>query len=264
MSNLNPYRTFLDFDFTAQSTQTLSSNGTYTIGGMTWTKSNSGDEASAMTVTNGTGLVIKPSSSADLNNPNNALPALSLALTQIPGMSDLGWPSIFRVWAYVSADNSAANYDNAVLFFYYTSSDFLLASQLDRGYGISGQGLSLQVAFNSTTGSGADFDETLSTLGNANRIMMLEFEPKKIFSTAYFGAATTNGGVWPDPSQLTWAAQQGWANNKPSGSTTSLPTNGLSSPGSGFSVALGAKRAGSSTSLSITFARLRIDAQPYG
>jgi hypothetical protein len=107
--------TALDFDFSAQSNQTLSGGDIiYTIGGMQFLKTNSAHEASPMAVVNGSGLTIQPAASSDYTSTVRTAPMLWLPFSQIPGLANLEWGNGIRVWHYIEADNGAANFDNSI------------------------------------------------------------------------------------------------------------------------------------------------------
>lgn len=109
----NVWQTALEIDFTAQTTQTFTSDGTYTIAGYTWTKINSANETAHTVLTNGTGIVWTPSSTGDLYTTTRTLPALTINLsTYIPNFT-LDTP--IRVWLYESTSNEAQDYDSCVL-----------------------------------------------------------------------------------------------------------------------------------------------------
>lgn len=105
----NTWATAIDCDFTAQATQTLATDGTYTVCGATWTKINSRNEAAAMTVTNGTGLVITPNANSDFFQLVRSSPGLSINMASIiPGFS---YDTSVRVLMYIASFNGAANFD---------------------------------------------------------------------------------------------------------------------------------------------------------
>jgi len=59
------WQTLLDVDFTNEANQTLSTDTTFSIGGWTWTKGNSANDVTAMSLQNGVGLVCCPSAGLD-------------------------------------------------------------------------------------------------------------------------------------------------------------------------------------------------------
>lgn len=147
--------TALDYDFTAQGSQTLASDGPFTIGGVTWTKVNSTHEQSAMTMSAASGLLIQPKGDgSNYNESNWTAPGLQVPLTQIIPTLEFGMQ--LRVWAYNSANNSAANFDGATLAIdYLTHSNYLMV----RGYS-SGQYFYISVGNNGSVPSGVAADVT--------------------------------------------------------------------------------------------------------
>jgi hypothetical protein len=95
--------TAMDIDLTAEATQTLTTDGNYTIGGLTWTKAQSTNDLVAMKITNGTGLVIQPkATSNNYNGTTRSAPYIYIPVTSIiPGYD---WTYSIRLWIYISAD----------------------------------------------------------------------------------------------------------------------------------------------------------------
>src|ERR1700729_3729900 len=102
------------FDWTAQSTQTFSSDGTVTIGGITWTKVNTGNASPSMNVLNGTGLVITPVSSTEFQlGSARTAPMMMVNLSQvIPGYK---LSTVIEICAYWTSGTPVANFDTVFL-----------------------------------------------------------------------------------------------------------------------------------------------------
>lgn len=114
------WATALDLDFTTLPTQSLAVDTTFTVGtspifgtGLVWTKVNSASDATAMAVTNGTGLVITPNAASNISGATFTAPALRIQLNSIIPDWTVFMP--FRIWVWESASNEAANNDK--LFF---------------------------------------------------------------------------------------------------------------------------------------------------
>lgn len=106
------WRDAVNINFAAQPTQTLAPDGNYTIAGVVFTKINTAQEDAAMTLTNGSGVVITPKSTANYGGASHTLPALSIPVSIIPNFT---WDTRFRVWLYIASQNIAANYDQVVI-----------------------------------------------------------------------------------------------------------------------------------------------------
>lgn len=105
------WQTALDLDFTAETTQSLTTDGNYTIGGLTWTKALSSHDRVAMAVTNGTGLVITPTSGSAFNSGNSrSSPLLQLPLSQL-SIPKLDWRMPLRVWIKLTSTSLSTNGD---------------------------------------------------------------------------------------------------------------------------------------------------------
>ena len=107
------WTTAYDIDFTTQTTQAFSGDGTVTIDGKTWTVSNFAN-ARTFGVLNGTGLRIYPNTnSTDYGNVSTAsAPLLKIPITSI--ISSYRYPSTsLRIWLYGSVTGVDQNYERA-------------------------------------------------------------------------------------------------------------------------------------------------------
>jgi hypothetical protein len=93
--------TLIDEDFTAESNQTLTSNGSNTIGSYTWTKSNTANEQAAMQIVNGSGLKIQ--AHAGSYSTTRTAPLIWLPFSQISPSTNFTLMSHFRIWLFASA-----------------------------------------------------------------------------------------------------------------------------------------------------------------
>ena len=218
------------------------------MGGLTWTKGNSANEATHLTITNGTGAIFKPATSTDYTGATRTLPYIWLPFNQILGLDKIGWHTKFRIWANISADNSAATGDNALVGVDNNATTYTY--QILRGFTPVGQGVG---GFCGISPSAGSFVGATNTLGAGNRVVMLELDLPRFAMSTYFGS---NATVWPDPSSLTLTSMQNLVNSN-------FAANGFTNPFSTMGIIIGAKRISSVTSLSITYARLRVDAFLY-
>ena len=120
MTFIPQWATALDLDFTTLPNQSLASDTTFTVGtspifgtGLVWTKVNSASDATAMAITNGTGLIITPNAASNISGATFSAPALRIQLNSIIPNWTVFMP--FRIWVWESASNEAANNDK--LFF---------------------------------------------------------------------------------------------------------------------------------------------------
>jgi hypothetical protein len=233
--------TVLDLDFTTLASQTFSANQNYTIGGYTWTKVNTANETAAATL-NSNGLTFTPVSATDYVTATRTLPGLFMALQQvIPGFrGDMG----VRVWAYNSSINNAANFDLAVLAVDTNSTAYSYVYK--RGTAAGGAGATSIINVNSVNASGNVND--LYAIGAANNVMVLEI-PSITGSHWRSFRGSFSGNNWPRMEELT--------QHNSYTLTGTANTSGVTPQNLG--VFLGAQRAGSGTSLTVRFARLRID-----
>lgn len=238
------WTTALDCDFRAQSSQSLSTDGTYTICGATFTKINSANDATAAALTPDAGLVLVPASGTDVYQGNFSVPAVTLSLlTLIPSVTT---ETAIRAYAWNSGNNAANNYDQANLGLAWTlpASAIPVANMtMKRGTSVNG-GLGWSASANFASGNTANLGLGF-TLAAAD---VLEVSTPALGSfTAGLSAGLYDAG-WPSVGSATGLA----VTNQTISGTLST------SPGS-WVVYLGAGRSGSGTSLVIDWARLRID-----
>lgn len=235
----------LDLNFAALANQTLVADGAHVLGTTDCTKANTANEAAAMAIVNGTGLVIQPAAGSDYNGAVRTAPILTFS---IPGLlSSAEMTHDFRAWAQTTGEPYAAAYDAHIL--------AVERAGLGHGYvckrGRMSDGVNsgieryialdgVNMGFNSAGVTGAP------PLVAANRCMVLEASP--IYAgglRSYHGAPAA--GELPAATSLTAHNFIVFPN---------IPTS--ISPITDWRVTLGAQRAGSATALSCAFARLLI------
>lgn len=234
--------TAMDLDFTAQTTQTLSPDGNYTIGSYTFTKINSAHDSTAMVLTNGVGIVIVPDSSSNYYTTTRTLPALTVNLTSI--IPNLILTSRIRVWLYISAYNGAANYDAAVIGIENPTSN--------SNYSIRKIYNSFSRFYAGSLYNGGNRTDIYSSVAaNTNNVLVLDLVGGVVGYIASQCVGTWSSG-WPAPSSLLPVALCGI------GSSTEVNIEAVGAT-SLWKVLIGANRSGSGTALSVTLARLKIE-----
>lgn len=248
-SGASGWATDIDCDLTAQGTQTLSADGTYTFCGLTWTKINSASDASPTTLS-ASGLTFTPNSSSDYFASTVTAPSVRLSLSSlIPSLrSDMP----VRVWAYVSAQNAGASFDSATI---------ALESQ-PTAASLTNYALELGWTTNAAAGWMSQYNSNGSNVGqvaasgspfNGYNVGVVESNVGLGVGMATFLAGTWSSG-WPSWSSLRQTAQSG----PPATIGSSTFINGSNT----YDVLLGAHRAGSGTAFAATFARVRIEHHP--
>lgn len=123
------WATALDLDFTTLPSQSLAVDTTFNIGvspifgtALVWTKVNSASDATAMSITNGTGLVITPNAASNISGSTFSAPALRIQLNSIIPDWTVFMP--FRIWVWESASNEAANNDKMAFGTYIPNAGF--------------------------------------------------------------------------------------------------------------------------------------------
>lgn len=250
-----PWITALDLDLTTQGNQTINVDTTYSIGGLTWTKINTSGDSSPMTLTNGSGLIITPTSAANIGSSTFSAPALRIPITSIIPNFTLNMP--IRMWIFVSSDNAAANFDGV----YWGT--FVSGSGIANQYTISGY-----KGFASSSGWGSQLTVLNSNVtfttpavpSSTNKVGVMSYPLGIIGGAAPLSTGTTvSGGVWPAQSSLilTTAA-----------AITASSSGAISSSSSGNHILtdlnffIAAIRSPGSAGYNATIARFRVDYLP--
>ena len=126
------WHTALDLDFRTDGAQTLSTDGTYTIGKKTWTKSGSANDRAAMAITS-SGLEIKPASAGDWFDSTYTSTKLHIPLWSLGKAAAFGRQ--IRITIVIASDNPTANYD--YLAFGISSASAVTGYIAKRGYNTS-------------------------------------------------------------------------------------------------------------------------------
>lgn len=239
------WKTALDLDFTAQTSQGITTDGSYTIGGYSFTKINSANEVTHLQLTNGTGLVFVPNnSSTDYYSGTISLPAVRLSLSSVIKNFSYGMP--LRIYVYNSANNSSAEYDQATIA---VESSGVSATNYNyvfkRGYN-NNNAFGYITTMNINGGNQGQQNEQSYTTDN---VMVLEIS-RGLPAIEFRTFTGTYSGGWPALTALNPHTIYTVGIQNP---TTSIST------ASNWTVLLGAGRVNSGTALTITYARLRID-----
>lgn len=251
-----PWQTALDIDFSAQSNQTLNVDQNYSIGGFTWTKFNTAQDASAMTLTNGSGIIMTPTSTANIGSSTFNSPGLRIPISSVIPSFTHTMP--IRMWIYIPSDNAAAQFDGLYWGTFVQGSgianQFTLCGYKGFAGGVNGWGSELAVLNSNVTFT------TPAVAPSTNKVGVMTY-PLGIFG----GAApvetglTVTGGVWPAFQSLTLCN---------AAAITAASSGAISSASSGSHLVsdlnffISAIRAGSVTAYTATVARFRVDYLP--
>ncbi len=229
-------------DFTSLGTIALTTDGPYTINGLTWTKENSANDASPMVI-NSNGLVITPAYSTNLSGSTRTLPCLYTSIVaMIPG---IGLSSPIRGTVYVKTQNAAANYDGAIM----VIENQTPVSFFETGHVFNGGAAA--TAYGQLSGTdGSGYNNTSFAAANVFRI---EFPMGIGAGYAVISCATYSGGI-PADSAFTPLFNVLCANTTATGTiAASIGTMAA------WDVMIGAQRAGSATSLSIAIGEIVVE-----
>lgn len=189
--------TALDLDFTQQASQTFTSDGSYTISGLTWTKINSTNESSSAAIINGTGLKWTPGPNGDIYAASYSAPGLQIPLSSIIPNFDLSMP--IRCWIYISSDNAGGNFDNVYMAFA-NSNNFNM--NIKRGYNSFTGPSALNIFTNGNSNSSNIYQLTPSTGYYSSNVMVME-APEGISAGRQLSYAGNYSSNWPNLSSLT-------------------------------------------------------------
>lgn len=241
--------TALDLDFAAQANQTLSSDTTYSVGGLTWTKENSVHDASPMAVVNGSGLIIQPTSVSDwYNTTSPTMPCISTDITSF--LPDFDSTSPVRFWIYVSANNISNNYDG-VKAGICTRDPNPKTNAFLTGPHANGTNKGALAAFIVNNGT-LQYQAPVAATAD---VFMVELPWGPVGLFAYWMYATW-AGQWPAIGSMTPTYV--------SGPASGLQYMGYVGAPSNWKIILGAQRSGSGTSLSVTIARIKLEYKNTG
>ena len=243
--------TGMDLDLTSLATQSLAADATYTINGnANWRKRNSANDATALALTNGQGLVITPAASTDLNGITFSLPLMQLPITSQIG-AILGHTPLM-IWAQLASLNDLANYDAGVfgIDVYNPAYNNQMSYAAKRGYSPSGRGWSLDSSHTQVTDQ-AYTDYNTGDVG-------VRYLPGGVFGGQCSLLVGTYAAGWPARSSLVMVASAATGTNKV-GASAATPQ-----PVASAAVVFGAQRSGSLTALVAKWAHARIDYLPVG
>lgn len=155
------WTTALDLDFTAQPNQTLATDTTYTIAGLTARKTGSAQDRTAMAIVGGTGLQIDPKQGDGGSTPpslyntadpgsfstNRNAPILSIPLLQVLPNLDASSAVRVKVWSSIAYGNFVGGLTNAwaqfgfenILGLHHPGTPNGMQCNLQRGASVSGQ-----------------------------------------------------------------------------------------------------------------------------
>lgn len=250
------WTTALDLDFTAQGSQTLNSDTNFTIGGLTWTKFNTSGDASPMLLTNGSGLIITPTSASNIGTATFNSPTLRIPIASIIPNFTLQMP--LRMWIFVSSDNAAAAFDGVYWGTFVNGSgranQFTLCAYKGFAGGTNGWGSELAVLNSNITFT------TPAVPPSTNKVGMMSYPLGIIGGGAPVATGSTvSGGLWPANNTLTLtnaaaitAASSGAISDATSGNHIVTDLNFF----------ISAIRSGSGTAYAATIARFRVDYLP--
>jgi hypothetical protein len=238
--------TVLDLDFSAEPNQTLSPDGNYTIGGLSWTKFNSAADSVAMAIVNGSGLVQQPAAATDHYTTVRSLPGISIPLTSLISTLDPG--TRFRFWVYIPVGNWAANYDFTDVWIENPATNTWQALRKNWWSPTAGALAAIHMY------NGADQGAIYNTNITSDVLRLDLIGGLGSLQASWAHGAWSSG--WPTPNSLIPYAYReagGTMHNLYAGATPIInaPTS--------WNLCIGSARAGSGTALSVTIARLKVE-----
>lgn len=249
--------TALDLSFKNQPNQSLAGDGNKTIAGLTWTKLNSANELSAMTITNGSGLIITPNSASNIGGSTFSSPTIRIPMLSILPIYTIFMP--IRIWMYVSTDNAAANFDGSIVGIYIPNTGYAnqYTAIMYKGFAGAQNGWGGEiVVLNSTI-----IFTSPAVPQSTNKVGLLAFPGGAFGGFTTILTGTTAAVNWPDFNTMQLSA---------SPCITSSSSGAFSSTASGnhavseMNFLITAYRSGSGTAFSTTIERIRIDYLPFG
>lgn len=243
------WRTILDINFANQSSQTLTTDGAYTIAGFTANKTNTSGESAAMAIVNGSGLVIQPSgSSTDIFSTTFSAPCLAFPLNQLAVITP---GSMFRLWMYVPVANLTADFDQIDMGlgagFTTGTLDFNITSKMES----TGTANQHRWRISNNQSGSITNSTTQPSRSFTDNVLITVIKSVHNFQT-YSLSGTYTAGNWPAFSALN-------SLHSVVGSTGYNSNWSSSTNATNWSVFLASGRVTSATALSCTVGRLRVD-----
>lgn len=234
------WRSVYSIDFSAQTTQTFSADGNYTIGSQTWTVANKAN-ATTMGITAGQGLVITPNTTnSAYSSGARTMPLVSIPVTSLLSSYDSEAVDL-RLWVYIAATNADQNTELVTAAFERASAPTVFNCTLSRGFSTA-QVLSMASTLNTGTTLAGD----ISGLGSSDNVMVFTFAPRRMMIGCRYG---------------TWAS--GFPTSTTIGRKTVFSTNSLYADVNGASdmrLVLGAQTGNTSGNFSATIGAIRLEA----
>jgi hypothetical protein len=246
------WSTVLDLDFTAQASQSLAANGNFTIGGLSWQRENAANDRVAMALTNGTGVVIQPTTSdyTVAGGTTRTAPLLWLPLSAL-NIPSLDWTTGLRVWIAISGETSVADTGHG----FFTGVDDNAAGWWP-GYGktaSNGFGTRLLRCGNLGSVGGAEGSNGGGAFAN-NGVPVMRVDVLALYKTqTVMFPASPGTAPWPSPG----AILPNVAANNFQASLTPI----TQAVGAEFGIVLGAFAAGPGDQYRINVTRIRVDAK---
>jgi len=240
------WTTLTDIDFTTLANQTFATDGTYTVAGLTATKGNSVNDATAMAIVSGTGLNIIPAATGDWNGTTRTAPYLSFVMTDLAPGYYINLP--IRIWLYLKTNNITAAGQAAGFFldnFGTSTTDVQVSQSWVNSSGTKSINNGTVIA-----GASATFQQVASPIDTTDNVMVFEMPNGRFNSVlASYKGAYSSG--WPSPTTLIPIIRGGTV----TGVLTTDVVTGLPSR-----LGIMGRRAGSGTAVSFTIGRLRVEA----
>jgi hypothetical protein len=264
VSSTTGWQTALDIDFTSQSTQAFSSDGTYTVGGLTWSALNTA-AAGTFKVSGTVGLIISNHGNAvgysTAGGPSS--PLLRIPFANVPALAGtIDWDTRVRVWVRIGPGESNNGGGAAGSFSFFSidnwGSGFSNALQAIFERGLTsggGEGFAYELDNDGHQLQLTDFDSIASTWPTFTSLdRVFAFDVSKLMmpplSFAYSGS---NGPGTPFPATTNAFAPGGYA----AGTTSMLFTGSLQQANNlGLSLGISAQ---STVTVQTVIQRLKIE-----
>lgn len=171
-----------EIDFSAEATQAFTADGSVLIDGKTWTVANKA-AATTFGITNGSGLIIGPSTSnTEYSGANRTCPIITIPVSSLLSSFDL-FAHELRLTVYLSAINGDANTELARAGFEVTSAPTNQNVMVAKGFGLGA--VTIRSVFN-LAGVATLVDDATN---NSDNVLSLYYSPKAL-------RAETRSGVY--------------------------------------------------------------------
>lgn len=208
----NAWTTMLDCDLTAQGSQTLTTDGAYTICGKTWNKFNSAGEATHATVGGGSPLTFNPNVPVSFVFGTQNAPGVWIGFQQFNIPQGFQWQTSYRLWVYATSfgnSNASTGFGGngmvlglLPLSTNTTTTDRYLSFMTSYAWGFTGEWVFDYVIWQNLSSFSSTGPVSVTGSNTYPSVAMLELAPMGLENDSSVQYFALNVGPWPQVTQM--------------------------------------------------------------